>query len=114
MLCRVRSLEVEHMEDISAGSQPGLPLHLDRPFRPWQYEVSHRRLVFRSVADRTGDTIDVVFLDVLGMKIRHDYSQLLIADATVRSEIDDFIDVPERHDARYVRLTVSDGAHVGF
>ncbi|WP_432832844.1 hypothetical protein [Dactylosporangium sp. CA-092794] len=102
------------MEEISAGGRLDLPLHIDRQFRPWRYEVSHRRLVFRGSVDEMGETIDVVFLDVLGMKIRHKYDQLLIADADDRLEIDEFVDVPERHDARYVRLTVSDGVHVGF
>jgi hypothetical protein len=93
----------------------GLPLHFKRPFRLWAYEVSHRRLVLRSEgAVEAGATLEVEFLDVLGVKVRSNYRDLLISEAVDVSEIDQFADVPERHSSRYLRLVVSDGVHKGF
>ena len=92
-----------------------LPLRLDCSFRPWSYQVSHRRLVLRS-AENTGstETIDIVFLDVVGMKIRVHYDELLIAVAGDLTEIYEFVEVPGRHRSRYLNLIVSDGKHSGF
>src|SRR5947208_1066810 len=95
-------------------NQEGLPLRFERSFRPWLYEVSHRRLVLRSyVSGDEIELIDIEFLDVLGMKIRHGYEELSISEVGDSIEIDDFVDVPERHKARYRKLIVSDGLRDG-
>ncbi|MFD5798577.1 hypothetical protein [Streptomyces diastatochromogenes] len=104
------------MKDLAMDDhQEELPLHFGRPFRPWLYEVSHRRLVLRSQAGgEFGETVDVVFLDVLGMKLKSNYASLSIAPAEHLAEIDDFVNIPERHRSRYMKLLVSDGAGEGF
>lgn len=55
------------MEELRSGdAAESLPLHLKRPFRPWSYEISHRRLVLRSDGnDESGVAVEVEFLDVL-------------------------------------------------
>jgi len=105
------------MEELRTGdTTKSLPLHFKRPFRPWSYEISHRRLVLRSDGNGgSGAAVEVEFLDVLGMKIRSNYEELLIDDGTaVVAEIDRFVDVPELHSSRYLKLLMSDGRHEGF
>ncbi|MCR6488410.1 hypothetical protein M8542_36835 [Amycolatopsis sp. OK19-0408] len=58
--------------------------------------------------------IEIEFLDVLGMKVKSYYEELFIETAEDGSEIDSFIEVPERHEDRYERLVVSDGGVGGF
>ena len=92
-----------------------LPLRLSRSFRPWAYTVSHRTLTLRSDGNEAaGETVYVRFLDVLAMQVRHRFHQLTIATAVDPSAIDRFVEIPDRHSARYLRLTVTDGAHEGF
>jgi hypothetical protein len=92
-----------------------LPLRLSRSFRPWSYTVSHRTLTLRSDGNEAaGETVYVRFLDVLAMQLRHRYPELLIATATDTDPIDRFVEIPDRHSDRYLRLTVTDGAHPGF
>jgi hypothetical protein len=77
--------------------------------------VGHRELTLRSDRNEEfGETIHVRFLDVLGMQTRYRYARLLIAEAVDAPSINRFVDVPARHSDRYLRLTVSDGAHQGF
>ncbi|BCJ76445.1 hypothetical protein CS0771_59890 [Catellatospora sp. IY07-71] len=97
----------------SVDLRVGLPLQFDCSFRPWSYRVSHRTLVLRS-HNREGGDIDVVFVDVLGMKIKALYRGLTISDSGRVAEIDEFVDVPERHRSRYVNLSVSDRDDGGF
>ncbi len=98
------------------GTGETLPLTFDRKFQPWLYRVSHRTLVLRSpVAAGPEPVIEIEFIDVLAMKTRLRYDRLLIEDAgRDRPEIEDFVDIPERHGSRYLRLIVTDGVHEGF
>src|SRR5690348_15938269 len=85
-----------------------LPLQIDRSFRPWRYQVSHRTLVLRSEArDAVPQVLDVVFMNVLAMKIRHDYRQLVISEADDLDEAADFVEVPERFRHNYRTYQVS-------
>jgi hypothetical protein len=66
-------------------------------------------------SDESGTVLEVEFLDVVAMKIRSNYEELLIDEATAEAaEIDEFADVPERHSARFLKLLVSDARHEGF
>ncbi|MFF7388530.1 hypothetical protein ACFZAE_08770 [Streptomyces scabiei] len=102
-----------------------LPLRIERPFLLWSYEVSHRRLVLRSrpgagaTGGAVGGAVEVEFLNVLGMKVKSQYSQLLISPAPAPGtaaavDIDAFVSVPDRHRSKITTLLVSDGAEDGF
>lgn len=92
-----------------------LPLRFAQSFRPWAYTVSHRTLTLRSDGNEAaGETVYVRFLDVLAMQLRHRYAELVVATAVDARAIDRFVEVPARHSARYLRLTVTDGVHDGF
>jgi hypothetical protein len=91
-----------------------LPLTIDRRFRPRRYQSSHRELVLSTIAPGVDAPVEVIFLDVLAMQVRSSYDRLLIADAGRRPEIERFVDIPERHDDKFLRLSVSDGTHEGF
>ncbi|MDX3129177.1 hypothetical protein PV367_05015 [Streptomyces europaeiscabiei] len=105
------------MQPKGPGREGTLPLHFERPFLLWSYEVSHRRLVLRA---RPGDgldgTVEIEFVDVLGMKLKSQYPELLICPApdTATTGIDEFVDIPDRHRSRYTTLLVSDGSDDGF
>ncbi|MFG3087888.1 hypothetical protein ACGGAI_09750 [Streptomyces antibioticus] len=104
------------MQPESAGWEGILPLHLERPFQLWSYQASHRQLLLRG---RPGDglegTVEIEFLDVLGMKVKSQYRELLISPAPdTAAEVDEFTELPERHGSRYTRLLVSDGTTDGF
>ncbi|MDP9791506.1 hypothetical protein J2S43_000018 [Catenuloplanes nepalensis] len=99
---------------MSMDSRSRLPLTIDRRFRPWRYQASHRQLILSTDAPGKSTEFEIVFLDVLAMQIRFAFDRLLIADAGRRPEIERFAEIPERHDDRYLRLTVSDGEHEGF
>lgn len=92
-----------------------LPIRFKRSFRPWSYQLGHSRLELRSAqgGDST-DTLYVVFINVIGMQIRYWYKELLIAEATDTAGIDRFVDIPDRHSDRYMRLSVGDGTYEGF
>jgi hypothetical protein len=103
------------------GELGEFPLRIDRPFLLWSYEVSHRRLVLREQpGDEAGvGAVEVEFLNVLGMKVKSQYSQLLISRAPAPGtpaavDIDAFVSVPDRHRSTFVTLLVSDGADDGF
>ncbi|MGC0422486.1 hypothetical protein [Embleya sp. AB8] len=96
-------------------SPVGLPLHFDFIFRPWHYSVSMRRLILRGQADGDpGAVVDVMFLDVAGMKVRREYAALTITEAGEVAEIENFVDISDRNARRFMRLLVSDGTHEGF
>jgi hypothetical protein len=93
------------------------PLHFKRPFQLWSYQASHRRLVLRA---RPGGGLDraveIEFLDVLGMKLKSQYPELLVspAPATTTTGIDEFVAIPARHQSKFTTLLVSDGSDDGF
>lgn len=92
-----------------------LPLKFDGWFRPWSYSISHRELILRSGDHHTpDDNVDLIFLDVLAMKLRARFQPLTISDGQDRAEIGEFADIPERHDAGFLKLLLSDGVHEGF
>jgi hypothetical protein len=92
-----------------------LPLRLERRFRPWSYQVTQRRLELRSKDNFDfGETVYVVFLDVVAMQIRYSYDRLDLAEATDLAVIEPFTDVPERHRDRFIWLSVGDHTHQGF
>src|SRR3712207_4738373 len=99
---------------MTMDSRERLPLSIDRHFRPWLYQASHRQLVLSTGAPGNGTQFAVVFVDVLAMQLRFGYERLLIADAGRRPEIERFVEIPERHDDKFLRLSVSDGEHEGF
>ncbi|SOD84234.1 hypothetical protein [Streptomyces sp. Ag109_G2-15] len=92
-----------------------LPLLFGHVFQVWSYSKSHRKLVLRGRPGQEYDEfVDVVFNDVLGMKIASSYPQLSVAIAADVSEMDEFLDMPERYDRGFVNLEVSDGTRRGF
>jgi hypothetical protein len=58
--------------------------------------------------------VEIEFLDVLGMKVKSQYRELRISVAPGSAEIDEFVDIPERHRSRYATLLVTDGWGDGF
>ncbi|KAB1150490.1 hypothetical protein F7R91_00345 [Streptomyces luteolifulvus] len=60
--------------------------------------------------------MEIEFLDVLGLKLKSQYPELLISLApdTATAGIDGFVDIPDRHRSRYTTLLVSDGSDDGF
>ncbi|MQY14597.1 hypothetical protein SRB5_47650 [Streptomyces sp. RB5] len=105
------------LNDGAESARSLLPLLVERPIRLWEYHVSHRTLVMRG---RSGDDdpsayVEVVFTDVLGMKLRsYSYSSLEIREANTGTEMADFVPVPERHRERYLNLVVSGDGAEGF
>jgi hypothetical protein len=74
-----------------------LPARFDRPFFIASYSASHRRLVLRSRPTPSGeDEVDVVFDDVLAMKLKSSYRTLSITASLGNSEIKSFLEIPER------------------
>ncbi|MDX2938411.1 hypothetical protein [Streptomyces ipomoeae] len=104
------------MQPQVAGREGKLPLRFKRPFQLWSYQVSHRRPVLRTnPGGGLHGTVEIEFLDVLGMKLKSQYPELLISVApdTAATGIDEFVDIPDRHRARYTTLLVSDGPDDG-
>ncbi len=98
-----------------AITREDLPLKFDRLVRPWSYSISHRELILRGGGPGTpDDNVDLVFLDVLAMKLRMRFQPLTISDGTDRADLKEFTDIPERYDGRFLRLLLSDGVHEGF
>ncbi|MFE1313692.1 hypothetical protein [Streptomyces sp. NPDC058755] len=92
-----------------------LPLRFDHVFQAWSYSKSHRKLVLRGRPGQDYDEfVDVIFNDVLGMKIASSYPRLSVSIAADTREMDDFLEMPERYDHRFVNLEVSDGIRRGF
>ncbi|MFF4550856.1 hypothetical protein ACFY1J_42965 [Streptomyces sp. NPDC001406] len=88
----------------------GLPLHFDHVFQVWSYSKSHRKLVLRGRPGQEYDEfVDVIFNNVLGMKLASSYPRLSVAIAADVSEMDEFLDMPERYDRGFVNLEVSSG-----
>lgn len=108
----------ETAQEPSPRCQPhGLPLLLERRFRPWRYGVSHSELRLRSV-DRasTRDFVEVFFCGVLGVKLKSTYESLMLAEADRRSaeEILRFAGVPDARASRVRCLTLETGGEGGF
>ncbi|MEV6378814.1 hypothetical protein AB0M31_05275 [Streptomyces sp. NPDC051773] len=61
-------------------------------------------------------TVEIEFLNVLGMKLKSQYPELLISAApdTVTADIDEFVTIPARHRSKFTTLLVSDGSDDGF
>lgn len=93
-----------------------LPLRFKQPFQLWSYQVSHRRLLLRGrPRGRSSGTVDIEFLDVLGMKLKSQYPELLISPAPdTATDINEFVAIPDRYRSRYATLLVSDGSGDGF
>ncbi|MDX3033132.1 hypothetical protein QBB33_07410 [Streptomyces scabiei] len=105
------------MQSQVARREGELPLRFRRPFQLWSYQVSHRRLVLRSHPGGGLDgTVEIEFLNVLGMKLKSHYSELLVSAApdAATTRIDEFVDIPDRHKAKFNALLVSDGSDDGF
>jgi hypothetical protein len=60
------------------------------------------------------ETIEIEFLDVLGMKVKSYYKELFIGSAESDSGIDDFVEIPDRSRDLFEKLSVSDGGVQGF
>ncbi|MDX8048311.1 hypothetical protein SK571_02845 [Lentzea sp. BCCO 10_0798] len=92
-----------------------LPLHLEHPFQVWSYSHSHRTLVLRGRPGENYDHyVDVVFADVLGMKLASAYRRLSVEVAADASEMDEFMRSPGRYERGFMNLVVSDGDRTGF
>lgn len=92
-----------------------LPVNFDQPFFVNYYSASHRKLVLSSrPSSQPGDALDIVFEDVLAMKVKSGYRKLSIMDRSPGGEIAEFLTIPERHADRYVSLSVGDGGQAGF
>ncbi|MDQ0580705.1 hypothetical protein [Streptomyces rishiriensis] len=92
-----------------------LTFRYERAFQLWSYGASHRQLVLRSgPGGGLEDAVEIEFLDVLGMKVKSRYRELLILPAPDAVQLDEFVDVPERRRADYVKLLVTDGSGDGF
>lgn len=92
-----------------------LPLRLDHPFQLWSYSKSHARLVLRGRPGEEYDHyVDVIFIYVLGMKLATAYRGLSVFVASDLSEMDEFLQMPGRHERGFLNLEVSDGTHRGF
>ncbi|MDT0571897.1 hypothetical protein RM704_31345 [Streptomyces sp. DSM 3412] len=105
------------MQPHIVGRDRELPLRFKRPFLLWSYQASHRRLLLRAHPGNGVDgTVEIEFLNVLGMKLKSQYPELLISPAldTAGTGIDEFVDIPDRHRARFTALLVSDGSDDGF
>ncbi len=105
------------MQPKVVGREGGLPLHFKRPFLVWSYHASHRRLVLRaSPGGGVDGTVEIEFLNVLGMKLKSQYSELRVSAApdTVTTGIDEFVAIPARHRSKFTTLLVSDGSDDGF
>jgi hypothetical protein len=93
------------------------PIVFDRRFRVWGYGVGHSQLLLHASAD-AGDSehLNVVFEDVRAVKLRRSYQPLILMAARdpVRNDILAFADVPERHQRRYLSLTLSTRPDAGF
>ena len=113
-MVKLRKIHSSKTGSVVVGSSAMLPLHFRRSFQLWSYEVSHRRLTLLSQAAGGSESVEVEFLDVLGMKVKSSYAELVVKDAEDLAKIDDFVVIPERHKGRYQNLIVSDGALDGF
>ncbi len=84
-------------------------VNLDRRFTPWRFGIGHAQLLLRGWT-HDGDTerLSVLFEDVRAVKLRGSYQplQLRRAEPFSRERILDFAEIPGRHWARYVCLTL--------
>ncbi|MFF8270539.1 hypothetical protein ACF059_24620 [Streptomyces sp. NPDC016562] len=98
-----------------AEEEQPLPFHSDHPFQLWSYSKSHATLVLRGRPGETYDRyVDLVFTEVLGMKVTTGYRGLSVVSAADTSEMDDFLQKPGRYERGFLNLDVSDGIHKGF
>ncbi|KQX82309.1 hypothetical protein ASD48_03155 [Streptomyces sp. Root1310] len=108
---RLRGFEVG---DRSVANRD-LTFRYERAFQLWSYGASHRQLVLRAGAGGGSEgAVEIEFLDVLGMKVKSRYRELLISPAPDNDPLDEFVDVPEKCRADYVKLLVTDGSGDGF
>ncbi|MBS2551800.1 hypothetical protein KGQ19_33535 [Catenulispora sp. NL8] len=92
-----------------------LPLNFDHRFQLWSYSKSHRTLVMRGRPGEAYDEyVDIVFMDVLGMKLASGYSRLTVSAADDPSEMDELLRAPERYSRGFINVEVSDGDTKGF
>ncbi|MFI7219224.1 hypothetical protein [Micromonospora maritima] len=85
------------------------PITLDRRFRPWRYGVGHSQLLLHAHADSNHDEhINVFFDDVRAVKLRSSYHPLILqpANQDTRASSLAFAQVPPRHQARFLCLTL--------
>jgi hypothetical protein len=93
------------------------PIVLDRRFQVWRYGVGHSQLLMHSLAEAAdSDHLNVLFEDVRAVKLRWSYHPLVLMPAgnPIRNEILSFADIPERHQHRYMSLTLSTRPDAGF
>ncbi|MEV4624975.1 hypothetical protein AB0J90_01610 [Micromonospora sp. NPDC049523] len=85
------------------------PITLHRWFRPWSYGIGHSQLVLHADADSSdNEHIDVLFEDVRAVKLGGSYRPLILepADPDTRAGVLAFAQIPVRHQARYLCLTL--------
>jgi len=94
------------------------PITLHRRFRLWRYGVGHSQLLLQAHADGSHDEhLNVLFEDVRAVKLRSSYHPLILqpADRDTRASILTFAQIPPRHQARYLCLTLpTANAEPGF
>lgn len=99
---------------MSEGGE-SLPLRIEHTFQLWSYSKSHRTLVLRGRPGEDYDHyVDVIFLDVLGMKLTSSYEVLSVVAAADASEMDSFMQAPDRYERGFMNLKVSDDTRQGF
>jgi hypothetical protein len=99
---------------MSEADEP-LPLCLEHPFQLWSYSKSHRMLVLRGRPGEDYDHyVDVIFTSVVGLKLASSYKKLVVDVAADASEMDDFLQAPDRYERGFMNLEVSDETHKGF
>ena len=85
------------------------PITLNRRFRVWRYGVGHSQLLLHAHADSSHDEhLNVLFEDVRAVKLRASYQPLILqpADQNTHADILTFAQIPARHQARYLCLTL--------
>ncbi|MFE6825509.1 hypothetical protein [Streptomyces sp. NPDC057690] len=111
---RLRRLRGFEVSDRSVADRD-LAFRYERAFQLWSYGASHRRLVLRAGPGGGSEgAVEIEFLDVLGMKVKSRYRELLISPAPDNDPLDEFVEIPEKHRADYVKLLVTDGSGDGF
>jgi hypothetical protein len=92
-----------------------LPLDFDHIFYLWSYQKSHSKLTLRGrPGEQYTDFVDLVFSNVLAMKTVPVYPRLSVVEKGIDGEIDAFLEIPERHADKFMKLRISDGVHDGF
>jgi hypothetical protein len=105
-------LAVPSDEEGNEALEMKAPVHIDRPFRVWEFLVAHNQLLIRSPKDsRNPFTIDLRCWGVVAMSLQATYQSLVVREAT--GDEMNRVEAPEIREGD-VTLIVGDGASEGF